>query len=80
MGAIGFCLLAKRAGEWRKSGPVSGEGDRLPCTGAQRRKGGDTSLIAKRGRARPRRSSPCARGPEQAPKSNRPAPAVNPPP
>ena len=67
MASIGFCLLAKRVGERRKSGPGTAEGDRPPCTSAAR-KGGDTAVPAKRGRLRPRRSSPCAGGPEQAPK------------
>jgi hypothetical protein len=47
MASIGFCPLAKQAGEWRKSGSIMGEGDRPPCTRAQRRKGGDTAMIAK---------------------------------
>src|SRR3546814_5806750 len=50
--AIDFCPLAKWVGEWRKEGPVMGEGDLPPCTKAQRRKGGETPMIAKGGRLR----------------------------
>lgn len=47
MGTIGFCPLAKRDGEWRNTGLIAGEGDRPPCTGAKRRKGGETAAITK---------------------------------
>ena len=39
MGAIGFCPLAKRVGEWRKSGPIRGRGITRPAQAQRGRVG-----------------------------------------
>ncbi len=71
MASIDFCPLAKWVGEWRSEGRSWGRGIARPALERSARKGGDTAMIAKRGRLRPRQSSPCARGQEQAPEPSR---------
>ena len=68
MASIDFCPLAKWVGEWRSEGRSWGGGSPV-LHGAQRRKAGETPMIAKRGCAAAETVQPLRQGAGTGPES-----------